>query len=345
MKILQLITLSDLGGAQSVVANLANSLIEISHEVIVAAGEGDGQMWSILRPEIKQIQCKHLKRALSPLNDFLTVIDFLKIYWKYNPDIIHLHSSKAGMLGRVAFPSGKVIYTVHGFDSIRLAYRKFLPIERFMQRACKAIVGVSRYDERHLREEGITHHVSTVYNGIKKLQPLREDPFAHIEGYKAKVLCIARLSPPKKSDLFVEVAWSLPEYAFIWIGNQHEVDGGLPGNVFFMGNLPNAGAYNQFADLFILPSNYEGLPMVIIEAMSFGCPVVASDVGGINEIVVNDWNGYTVENDVRSFTDKIKYILENRDVYEQLSMNAKEQFEKKLTVEEMASAYLSIYHS
>ena len=85
--------------------------------------------------------------------------------------------------------------------------------------------------------------------------------------------------------------------------------------------------------------------MVIIEAMSFGCPVVASDVGGINEIVVNDWNGYTVENDVRSFTDKIKYILENRDVYEQLSMNAKEQFEKKLTVEEMASAYLSIYHS
>lgn len=198
MRILQLITLSELGGAQSVVANLANQLSEIGYEVIVAAGEGDGKMWSMLRPEIEQVRCKHLRRALSPLNDFLTIIDFLKIYCKYKPDIIHLHSSKAGMLGRVAFPSGKVIYTVHGFDSIRLAYRKFLPIERFMQRACKAIVGVSRYDERHLREERITYNVSTVYNGIKKPHPLLVDPFARIVGYKAKVLCIARLSSPQK---------------------------------------------------------------------------------------------------------------------------------------------------
>lgn len=345
MRILQLITLSELGGAQSVVANLANQLSEIGYEVIVAAGEGDGKMWSMLRPKIEQVRCKHLRRALSPLNDFLTIIDFLKIYCKYKPDIIHLHSSKAGMLGRVAFPSGKVIYTVHGFDSIRLAYRKFLPIERFMQRACKAIVGVSRYDERHLREERITYNVSTVYNGIKKPHPLLVDPFARIVGYKAKVLCIARLSSPKRSDLFVEIARSLPEYAFIWIGNQHEVDGGLPGNVFFMGNLPNAGAYNQFVDLFILPSNYEGLPMVIIEAMSFGCPVVASDVGGISEIVVNGWNGYTVENNVTIFADKIKCILENRAVCERFSRNAKEQFEKKLTVEKMASAYIMIYRS
>lgn len=345
MRILQLITLSELGGAQSVVVNLANQLSEIGHEVIVAAGEGDGKMWSMLRPEIEQMRCKHLRRALSPLNDFLTIIDFLKIHWKYKPDIIHLHSSKAGMLGRIFFPSGKVIYTVHGFDSIRLAYRKFLPIERFMQRACKAIVGVSRYDERHLREEGITYNVSTVYNGIKKPQSLCEDPFAHIVGYKDKVLCIARLSPQKNSNLFVEIASQLPEYAFIWIGNQREVDDDLPRNVFFMGNLPNAGAYNQFANLFILPSNYEGLPMVIIEAMSFGCPVVASDVGGISEIVIDDWNGYTVKNSVRSFTDKIKYILENREVYERFSMNAKEQFEKKLTVEKMTSSYLSIYNS
>lgn len=114
--------------------------------MIVAAGEGDGKTWSMLRLEIEQVRCKRLRRALSPLNDFLMIIDFLKIYSQYKPDIIHLHSSKAGMLGRVAFPSGKVIYTVHGFDSIRLAYRKFLPIERFMQRECKAIVEVSRYD-------------------------------------------------------------------------------------------------------------------------------------------------------------------------------------------------------
>ena len=100
---------------------------------------------------------------------------------------------------------------------------------------------------------------------------------------------------PKNSNLFVEIARKSSEYAFIWIGNQYEVDGDLPGNVFFMGNLPNAGAYNQFVDLFILPSNYEGLPMVIIEAMSFGChPYGFTVLGGISEIVVNGLNGYTI---------------------------------------------------
>ena len=86
-----------------------------------------------------------------------------------------------------------------------------------------------------------------------------------------------------------------------------------------MGNIPNAGMYNSIADLFLLPSNYEGLPMVILEAMSFGKPVVASDVGGISEIVTNDWNGYALRNEASLFAEKIKYILENEEVYARFS--------------------------
>ena len=77
----------------------------------------------------------------------------------------------------------------------------------------------------------------------------------------------------------MSIATLLPDYAFVWIGNQSEVKE-YPKNVFFMGNIPDAGKYNSIADLFILPSNYEGLPMVILEAMSAGKPVVASNVGG-----------------------------------------------------------------
>lgn len=90
-----------------------------------------------------------------------------------------------------------------------------------------------------------------------------------------------------------------------------------------MGSLPNAGAYNEYADLFILPSNYEGLPMTIIEAMAFGKPVVASKVGGISEIVLDDENGYTVENSAKAFCEKICYILENKDVYTRFSKRFK----------------------
>ena len=106
MKILQIITLCELGGAQSVVVNLANKLSE-EHEVIVAAGEGDGKMFTLLNSKVKQERLPHLQRAISLKNDLLTILEMRKIYRKYKPDIIHLHSSKAGMLGRVAFPTKK----------------------------------------------------------------------------------------------------------------------------------------------------------------------------------------------------------------------------------------------
>ena len=341
MKILQIITLCELGGAQSVVVNLANKLSE-EHEVIVAAGEGDGKMFALLSPKVKQERLSHLQRAISPKNDLLTILEMRKIYRKYKPDIIHLHSSKAGMLGRVAFPSKRVVYTVHGFDSIRLAHRKFLPIERFMQRACKAIVGVSKYDEKYLLEERICNNVSYVYNGIIKPIVSKSLSFEIPSKYKKTVLCVARISPQKKCDMFMLIAEFLPEYAFVWIGNQHEVKE-HPKNVFFLGNIPNAGVYNSIADLFVLPSNYEGLPMVILEAMSFGKPVVASDVGGISEIVQNDWNGYALKNDVALFAEKIKYILDNEEVYEEFSKNALERFNRDLTVDKMVDSYLKIY--
>lgn len=341
MKILQLITLSELGGAQSVVVNLANSLSK-EHKVIVAAGEGDGKMWKGLNENIQKVHIKHLKRTLSPISDFLTLLSFVRLYYKYNPDIIHLHSSKAGMLGRIAFPSKKIIYTVHGFDSIRLAYRKFLPIERFMQYACKAIVGVSHYDENSLRLEGIIHNVHCIYNGIDYIQADKRLSFQLTQKCKKIILCIARLSPPKDSNLFMLVAKLLPDYAFVWIGNQYEVRE-HPDNVYFLGNIPNAGMYNSIADLFILPSNYEGLPMVILEAMSFGKPVVASNVGGICEIIENGVNGYTVDNTAESFADKIEYILEHEDVYKLFSRNALKRFNADLTVDKMVNAYLNIY--
>ena len=340
MIILQIITLCELGGAQSVVINLANELCK-KHEVIVASGEGDGKMWAMLNPKIKQEHCQHLKRALSPINDFRTLFTFWNLYRKYKPDVIHLHSSKAGMLGRIAFPSSKVIYTVHGFDSIRLAYRKFLPIERFMQGACKAIAGVSNYDKKNMLSENINRNVYTIYNGIKE-NTAEEKLSLPLNGYKKIILCIARVAKPKRLDVFLETAKLLPEYGFIWIGNQQTVQQ-HPQNVIFLGNIPNAAKYNSIADLFMLPSDFEGLPMVIIEAMSHKRPIVASNVGGISEIVRNGENGFTVENSAEEFAKRIKEILEDDDKHKQFSQNSYKRFLQDLTVEKMVESYLELY--
>lgn len=340
MKILQIITLCELGGAQSVVINLANELSK-NHEVIVAAGEGDGKMWPMLKNNIKKEYCKTLKRAISPIDDFRTLFTFIKLYIKYKPDIIHLHSSKAGMLGRIIFPSNKIIYTVHGFDSIRLAHRIFLPIERFMQRYNKAIVGVSNYDMHNMQYEKITRNVCTIYNGIKEQNSCENISFPFLSD-KKKILCIARVAKPKRLDIFLKTAELLPEYDFIWIGNNQEIKTDLA-NVHFLGNIPNASIYNSISDLFILPSDFEGLPMVIIEAMSYKRPIVASNVGGINEIVQNGENGYVVNNDAQHFAQRIKEIIENQELYNKLSNNSYIRYKKDLTINKMVDLYLELY--
>ena len=341
MKILQIITKTEFGGAQSVLVSLANKLAE-QHEVIVAGGEGNGEMWKMLAPGIKQVKLKHLKRSVSLKDDFLAFIEFKRLYKTYRPDIIHLHSSKAGTLGRLAFPKEKIVYTVHGFDTIRLAHRQFILLERLLQNRCSKIIGVSKYDEEWLIKERITRNITYIFNGVQEptLEPVIE--IKQTGRFTNTILCIARLTKQKNVQLFLEIARLLPEYAFVWIGNEQQMDVPEP-NVFFLGEKPNAGQYNEAADLFLLTSNYEGLPIVIIEAMSLGRPVVASNVGGISEIVVNGESGFALPNEAPLFAEKIKYILENKDIYDRFSKDARKKYEAQLTVDKMVNAYADIY--
>ena len=346
MKILQVITQSELGGAQTVVVQLANKLSE-SHDVILVAGQGDGKMWELVNENVIKERCHHLQRSISLKGDLLAAIELRRLYKKYKPDVIHLHSSKAGTLGRLVFPAKKVVYTVHGFDSIRLAFRKFLPIERLLQRRCRAIVGVSNYDENNLCSEKITRNVTTIRNGIQQLDSSSVDRLEVFNRHEKNILCIARLQAPKAPRLFIETARLLPQYGFVWIGNQESVEhlGDIPSNCHFLGNMINAGAYCAQADLLMLPSNYEGLPMVIIEAMSFGKPVVASDVGGVSEIVRNDINGYTLPNQAELFAEKIDTILTNSELYATMSQSSLDIFKKELTIDSMVEGYMNIYKS
>lgn len=344
MKVLQIITKNVAGGAQTVLAHIANSLVQKGHHVSIIAGEGDGSLWSILDKRIETYSCPTLKRSLSVKDDWKTILYLRKVYNQYQPDIIHLHSSKAGLLGRLALPQKKIVYTVHGYDSIRKAFPRFRPLEFLMQYMCAAVVGVSRYDEIKLKEDKIRRNVSFLYNGIPEKggdTNLRWD-IPNI--YKKKILCVARVTPQKNLDLFLKIAKLLPEYAFVWIGNTEKIDHPIE-NVFFLGNIPAAGRYCYLCDLFILTSNYEGLPMTIIEAMSYGKPIVASNVGGISEIVENGKNGFISENDEYSFKMCIESIFASENTYKNMAENSRKIYLNKLTVEKMVDGYLNIYKS
>lgn len=143
----------------------------------------------------------------------------------------------------MVFPPKKIVYTIHGFDSIRLKYRKFLPIEKALKKRCKAIVGVSEYDVKNLMNENIKDNVYLVPNGIKDFASIDTDlnpenilAKIKIETGKKIILSISRLALPKRFDLFCKIADELSDfdYQFIWIGNKEKISP-IPQNVMMLG--------------------------------------------------------------------------------------------------------------
>lgn len=364
MKILHLITNTDLGGAQKVAGILCNKAVENGHQVALASMPG-GAFWETLSPEVKQYKIKNLIKPISLLPDLKSYFEIKKIIKDFKPDILQLHSSKAGFLGRMAGRKIKkhIVYTVHGFDSVRIKNRKFLFIEKIMQKECGAIIPVSFYDEKNLIKEKITSNIVCIPNGIDKneLNIVTNDEIKQkIINSKNKgnfnVISIARISKQKKFEMFLKVAEKLEKenITFFWIGTptdpEEEIkynnlikNNKIPSNVYLLGEVQNAGAYIQFANLFVLFSNYEGLPITIIEALASGKPVIASYVGGISELIDNGENGFLI-NSTEEAVDRILFVSQNNSLLQEMGKSSYKKFVNNYTVEKMYKSYMEIYN-
>lgn len=349
MRIFQVITASEYGGAQTMVANLAANLCE-DHEVFIFYG-GNGEAWKHLSNKIHFIRTNKHRKEIS-WKDFILALKLFYFRLKYKPDIVHLHSSKMGAIGRIVFAPKSIVYTIHGIDSVRKAFPKFLIVEKSLSNRVARTIGISKYDYRYLDEEGINKNLQLVYNGV--IDHTKDDPQAipntdivnqlnNIRrNYARVIMCIARISKQKKFDLFLDVAKQIPKYAFVWIGNKDKIEN-LPSNVFCLGESHSAYLYLKYADIFMLPSNYEGLPMSILEALSYGVPVIASSVGGITEILDGS-NGFAVNNNIKDFVAKIELVLEDENNYQKMRKVARESYLSRYTIDHMVNSYLSIYH-
>ncbi len=347
MKILQVITQSVVGGAQSVVIELTNALIKDGHEIAVLS-KPHGPMWDSLQSAVKKITCTDFSRNVSIIKDLKSFFFIRKIIKQESPDIIHLHTSKVGLLGRLAsWPryTQKTFYTMHGFDQIRVANRKFLPLEILAKYLCKKIIAVSAYDLQNLKMYGITN-TKLIQNGIsdkkKEYQDKKiVDKIISFSAKKSIILSVSREAKPKRFDLFVEVARLLPQYSFVWIGNKEEKE--LPlSNILCLGEIPNASAYISLADIFLLLSDHEGLPLSIIEALSCSTPIIASNVGGIPEILQPNFSHIT-ENTSECIKNTIVKMLTNKGSLTLMKKNARIEYEKKYTIELMKNRYLELF--
>lgn len=364
MRILHIITNTDLGGAQRVVIDLCTMAVNDGHTVAVASMQG-GPMWELLPDEVMRFPLPHMVKPIKPLKEIPCMLEIKRAIRRFNPDIIHLHSSKAALLGRLAAPRRlrkRIVYTVHGFDTIRVRNRVFLPLEKMLQKRCGAIVPVSEYDYKNLLSEGITHNLIMIKNAVPDKTPFPEDELpesfltplnkARSQGKKI-VLTIARIALPKRLDVFADVAERLKDdnCVFIWVGaptddtlkaQLEEIE--ARGNVYFTGDIPEASRLISYADIFVLFSNYEGLPITLLEAMAKGKPLIASNAGGIPELVDSS-NGALVNNNnaAEEAAHEIRKLLSSPQSFSSKGATSRKKYESEFNLELMWKKYLDSY--
>jgi glycosyltransferase involved in cell wall biosynthesis len=313
LRALQVITKGDWAGAQRVVYEICKYIKENRDNEIdieVAVGDNGLLVHKISELGIKVYVLKFLRREINPYIDYKGFRDIKDLISKGKYDVVHCHSTKAGILGRLAankLKVEKVIYTVHGFWPIcrykGLKRNIAAMIERFMVKRTTHMVYISKSDIKIAKYLKIYNQKisNLIYNSITLPQvvegALRSE--LNIDGDVRIIGNISRVDEQKNPLRFVKIANEyFKQYPdnntlFIWIGDgplmdkvNHLIDEyGMTDKVLFIGFRDYAERYMVDFNLLIMTSYWEGVPITILEAIAYNIPILSSDVGGISEII------------------------------------------------------------
>lgn len=357
MNILFVITRADaIGGAQVHVKDLAITLQQEQHKVLVLTGQKGVYNDDLRQAGIESVPCESLQRKINPVADGKSFRYILHIINLFKPDLIAAHSSKAGILGRLASKITKVpcVFTAHGWSftpGIPEPNRTiFCWIERLIAPLTEKVICVSEYDRQIGLKAGINpQQLLTVHNGMKDVSSsLRAEPAL---SKPIKVAMVARFDRQKDQATLIRAFQNL-DAELVLVGDgpslvtiRQLVDRlGIRDKVKFLGFRQDIAKILADVQIFTLISHWEGLPCTIIEAMRAGLPVVASDVGGIKEIVINNETGYLVSRgNVQELRQKLTYLLNNEQVRVSMGKLARQKYESQLTFEHMYDQTLAAY--
>lgn len=361
-RILFVITKDDIGGAQKYVQELAEHLDPQKFQAKILKGGRGG--------------ARFLSNALRPyflfLNDLLAIGELVLIFRREKPDIVHLNSSKAGVIGAIAAKLAKVpkvIFTAHGWvfnpdNSLSWLRRYFYTLlHKIAARFQDVIISVSDYDGKLALENRIASEkkLVTIYNGIARpnfigkmeaRRILKKLIGAPVDEKTIWIGSVGRLVAEKDYETFVEAAAMLPNANFFIIGSGYELPKlqskikklGLGGRCFIVGELAPAAPYLKAFDIFVLTSIKEGLPYTMLEAMAADVPLVVTRVGGMTEIV-KDRGLVMPPREPEEIARAIKYYLEHSEEAKKFALSAKRFLEETLTLSRMVRETERVYLS
>lgn len=365
MKILYLITKSEIGGAQTYVFQLAQFMKVQGNEVAVMAFPGGR-----LEEEIKKIGARfysneYFKNSFNPIWGFLAIRKIKKVVQEFQPDLVSCNSTVAGFWGRLAIKNKiPTLFTAHGwgFTPGTSFWRRLVVLaEKLASNFCQKIICVSDFDRKLALKYKIApkEKLITIHNGVEILNSKLEitNKF-QTPNYKFKIVFTGRLDKPKDPELLLRAFAELPENIkektqINLIGEGPKKDKlkklaqekNIEEKVEFWGELSRMKVIEilKKSDIFVLTSNYEGFPITILEAMSCGLPVIASDVGGVKEAVDESCGIIIKRGDKKALKEALEQLLTNPELIQKLGENALKRVEKNFSLEKMLKETEKVY--
>lgn len=304
----------------------------------------DAEIRARLDPRVTVDTVPDLQNPLSPLRDSRAFLQILAHLRRLKPDIVHTHTSKAGILGRAAARLNGVKGIVHGVHIapfLNVGPRErfiYLNAERLAARWTDAFIDVSR----GMRDAFVNEKLGRPENHLVAYSGMNLDSFRHpeeIEDWRALlgcgaqdpkppvVLMLAAFEPRKRHveliGAFDRVLEAVPDARLVLAGDGVERPAveaardrsSRPGNIRLLGFNPNPGGLIQLADLCVHCSTREGLPRVVVQYFAGGVPVVMTDLPGIDEVVQNGGNGIVVgPDDFAGLAEAMTRMLTDRQL-------------------------------
>ena len=362
MKILQVITRTDtIGGAQKHLYDISKELTKNGHQVKVLSS-GNGEFYKLIKKSgIPFCGIETMKREFSLINDIKSIIKIRKKVLEFKPDVVAAHSAKAGLLVRVSCIGikTKVFFTAHGWSHIRtsnsMARGVFKNLELVLSYFCQRVICVSQADSDYAKSYiGIKKEkIVSIHNGVFKPDIVSMPPYNSKE---LSILSVVRFQAPKDFETLIKGLELISEYNFHLkiVGDGPDFNAvkskiessKLSNKISLEGFKTELNSYYSSADVVILISKSEGLPMSLIEGMSFGKPLIATDIGGVSEIV-NDKNGFLIPPlNAECLAEAVKSCIELKQTNDnRLGEGSIELFNKKFNFSVMYKKVLALYSS
>ena len=371
-KVLFLITKSNWGGAQRYVYDLATNLDREKFEPVVALG-GNGILADMLENAgIRVINIESLGRNISLKKEWAFACELWQILRVERPDVFHVNSSKAGgvgtLLGRL-LRAPNVIFTAHGwaFNEDRPLWQKL--ITKFLHWITVLLshrtIAVSSAIVKEMNWPGALRKMKIVNPGrtigpmYQKIEAREKimDFFPRLLPYQSDpwLVCVAELHPIKRHHILIEAISELvknyPTLRLILIGDgelksvieKQIANADLTENIFVLGNITEAARFLKAFDMFALASKSESYGYVLHEAGLAGVPIIATNVGGITDIIIDQQTGLLVPPDnVNALIIAINTLLTNPTQRVNYASTLQTELQKR-TVTKMTRQTESLY--